>query len=296
MLPNALLFTVPGTTLFAACLVYGRMSSSNEMLAVKAVGLSPMELIWPLFYLSVLLSLFTLWLNDVAWSWGYQGVQRVVLEAGEEIAYSMLRMHRNYATKQFSINVKDVRDKRLIQPTITFYSAEGRTTTITAEEAELRSDLRNETLTILCRDASMDVENVAAMIVPGTFERVISLKDFRQHAPSTSPSRMSLARIRQERLEREAEMEVLQREQAVLASAQMLLGEFDAPAAGRSGRCTRRCAGRRRSICIASIRSLIGAGPTASVASASCLWACRLPFGCATAMSSPASSSASFRS
>ena len=60
VLPNALLFTVPGTTLFAACLVYGRLSSSNEILAVKAVGISPMELDLALrLILSVFLSLLT---------------------------------------------------------------------------------------------------------------------------------------------------------------------------------------------------------------------------------------------
>jgi lipopolysaccharide export system permease protein len=152
----------------------------------------------------------------------------VVLEAGEEIAYSMLRMHRNYATKQFSINVRDVQDRRLIQATISFYSRDGGTTTITAEEAELRSDLRNDTLSILCRDATMDVEGYGGMSVPGNFERKISLAEFRQRDPSTSPSRMSLARIRQERMEKEAELEELAREQAALASSQLVLGDFDA--------------------------------------------------------------------
>src|SRR5437870_4148520 len=66
VLPNALLFTVPGTILFAACLVYGRLSGSNEILAVKALGISPMKLIWPCFCIGVFLSLFTVWLNDIA--------------------------------------------------------------------------------------------------------------------------------------------------------------------------------------------------------------------------------------
>jgi lipopolysaccharide export system permease protein len=227
VLPNALLFTVPGTTLFAACLVYGRLSSSNEVLAVKAVGVSPMELVWPALWLSVVLSLFTAWLNDIAWSWGYQGIQRVVLEAGEEIAYSMLRMHRTYTGKHFSINVKDVRDRRLIQATITFYSNDRGTTTITAEEAELRSDLRNDTLIVSCRNFTLDMDGKVSVNNTGVFEREISLKEFRQRDPSYSPSRMSLARIRQEQLEVAAQIEEMKQEQAVLASMQMLQGNFD---------------------------------------------------------------------
>lgn len=226
VLPNALLFTVPGTTLFAACMVYGRLSSANEVLAVKAVGLSPMILIWPALVLSVLLSFFTAWLNDVAWSWGYSGIQKVVLEAGEEIAYSMLKMHKTYATRQFSINVKDVRDRRLIQATISFYSGDRGTTTITAEEAELRADLRHDALTITCRNATMDAEGVVVRL-PGVYEREISLAEFRQKAPSESPSHMSLAKIQQQRLELEAELEENDREQALLASSQMVLGDID---------------------------------------------------------------------
>ncbi len=225
VLPNALLFTVPGTTLFAACLVYGRLSSSNEILAVKAVGVAPTRMIYPLLYLSVGLSLATAWLNDVAWSWGYQGIQRVVLEAGEEIAYSMLRMHRTYATKKFSINVKDVQERRLIQTTITFYGRDGETTTITAEEAELRSDLRHDTLTFACRNAIVDV-NGTTLRKPGLWETEISLAEFRQRDPSYSPSRMSLAQIHQERLETVEELHEMRRELALLSSTQMILGKF----------------------------------------------------------------------
>jgi lipopolysaccharide export system permease protein len=208
-------------------LVYGRLSSSNEILAVKAVGLSPMELIWPCLYLSVILSLATVWLNDVAWSWGYHGIQRVVLEAGEEIAYSMLRMHRTYTNRHFSINVKDVRDRRLIHATITFNSGEQGTTTITAEEAELRSDLRNDTLTIACRNFTMDIDGKVSASNPGVLEREVSLKEFRQKESAATPSHMSLARIRQERLEIEAKLDQLKREQLVHASTQMLTGNFD---------------------------------------------------------------------
>lgn len=47
LLPNALRFAVPGTMLFAVCSVYGRVSASNELNAVKAAGISPMSLVAP---------------------------------------------------------------------------------------------------------------------------------------------------------------------------------------------------------------------------------------------------------
>src|SRR5690606_13687447 len=91
VLPQALLFAVPATTLFAGCSVYGRLASGNEVVAVKASGISPMQLFWPVLVLAFLLSLLTVWLNDVAVSWGRQGMARVVIESVEEIAYSRLR-------------------------------------------------------------------------------------------------------------------------------------------------------------------------------------------------------------
>ncbi len=38
-----------------------------------------------------MLSLLTFWLNDIAFSWSEQGIKRVVIDAVEEIAYSVLR-------------------------------------------------------------------------------------------------------------------------------------------------------------------------------------------------------------
>ena len=108
ILPDALRFTVPVTLLLATTSVYARMSGANEVVAVKALGISPMVLLWPGSSLAFLLSLVTVWLNDLAVSWGRNGVQRVVLEAVEEIAYGMLQSQQRLQLADFSINVKRV--------------------------------------------------------------------------------------------------------------------------------------------------------------------------------------------
>jgi lipopolysaccharide export system permease protein len=91
ILPDALRYTLPGTILFAVCSVFGRMSGSNEVVALKSLGISPTTILWPVFGLAVLLSLLAVYLNDVAVSWGRRNVRRIVVESVEEIAYSMLR-------------------------------------------------------------------------------------------------------------------------------------------------------------------------------------------------------------
>src|SRR5690606_16325533 len=85
LLPNALMFAMPGTMLFAVSMVYGRMSAANELVALKSMGISPMVLVWPSLAMSVVLSLATVWLNDLAMNWGFFGLQQVVVDSVEEI-------------------------------------------------------------------------------------------------------------------------------------------------------------------------------------------------------------------
>ncbi len=177
MLPNALLYSVPGTILFAVTNVYGRMSGSNEIVAIKSLGLSPMVFLWPTIVLSILLSFLTVWLNDVAMTWGYYGMQQVVVDAIEDVIYSMLKMHHSYSVGGLSINVKTVDGKKLVNPTFTF-AANGDTppVTITAQWAELRATPGSGVLTIICHDGTVDVGGTT-FDFPDTLEREIPLGD-----------------------------------------------------------------------------------------------------------------------
>ncbi len=56
MIPRSLPYTVPVSLLFAATVVYGRLASDNEVIAVKTAGLSAMVLIWPSIVLALILS------------------------------------------------------------------------------------------------------------------------------------------------------------------------------------------------------------------------------------------------
>src|SRR5437016_10280734 len=56
LLPSMLPFTLPTTTLFATCLVYGRLAADNEILALKAAGVHIVHVIWPALLLGSLAS------------------------------------------------------------------------------------------------------------------------------------------------------------------------------------------------------------------------------------------------
>ncbi len=229
VLPEALQFSVPATTLFAACSVFGRLASSNEIVAVKASGISPLALLLPAWVLAFLLSLCEVWLNDLAVSWGRDSVARVIVESVEEIAYSHLQQTRSYSSQQFSIDVDRVEGKRLIQPMIKFQgSDDDPPITINCEEATMQSDLANRTLTIACINSEVEVGEVR-MFVPGRDERIISLDDASRKGGGTrSPSNLPMHTIPEETTQQAKRIELLEQQMAARAAYQMISGDFAA--------------------------------------------------------------------
>ena len=227
-LPDALRFAVPGTILFAVCSVYGRMSADNEVISIKSLGISPMVIIWPALALAVVVSLVAVWLNDMAVSWGRQGMQRVVVQSVEEIAYRMLRSRKSYSGQRFSITVKDVIGRRLIGPRLSF-KAQGDfpVVTITAREAELQSNPEENTLSIFVTDSTVDTGGVSA-VVPGTIEQRVPLSDAaRKGDRSSSPSQRPLRRIPQDIVKHRKSIDLIEQSMAARAGYQLLTGDFD---------------------------------------------------------------------
>lgn len=228
LLPNALRFAVPGTVLFAACSVFGRMSASNEVTATKSLGISPMVLLTPALVLAFVLSLVTVWLNDVAVSWGREGVHRVVIQSVEEIAYGMLRTQRSYATKKFSINVMNVDGRKLVQPTVVFQGADDSPPiTLTAKQAELFCDLDENTLTILLVDGAMEMEGRVSVRFRDSFEHEIPLTQATNKQDDTEgPSHLPLWRIPLELKEQREEIQRLEKSLTAEAAFHTISGEF----------------------------------------------------------------------
>ena len=194
VLPEAMRFAVPGTMLFAVASVFGRLSASNEITALKAAGITPMAAIWPAIAVAVVVSFVSVWLNDIAVSWGRDGVRRVIIGSVEDIIYGRLRQQRSYSTAKMSINVKGVEGRRLIRPTLSFQpGGEAAPVTVSAAEAEMRADAAKGTLTISCKNGTIHIGDVKA-VFPDTIERVVPLDTVsRKETVSTSPSEIAMA-------------------------------------------------------------------------------------------------------
>jgi lipopolysaccharide export system permease protein len=229
-LPIAFLYAIPGTALFAACSVYGRMSADNEIIAVKSLGISPLCTVWPIVTLAFVLSVGVVWLNDFAVSWGRAGMQRVILESIEQIAYGMLRTPpRSYSDRYFSISVKDVVGDRLIRPLMTVTLREGEPPmVVAAEQASLEWDPEQNQLQIRATNFQVDFGDNRRMVYPDTQVIPIPLPAGGGGFDMQRPADTSLRRIPQAIARERARREQLETSLAAEAAYQMLTGDFAA--------------------------------------------------------------------
>ena len=228
ILPDALRFTIPATILFAVCSVYGRMASNNEIVALKSLGISPLTVLVPSFVLAFFVSWLTFWLNDIAVSWGRDGVRRVVIGAVEDIVLSRLRMRKEYSTRFFSVIVEDVEDKKLIKPTFTFRDKKhGAFVTLRCEHAQFESD--GKVLKLKCFNGEgSDGKNWYKF--PDTEETIeFDLDQIRDDDTAQwSPSNMALRKILKVLKEQPRKIEAIERELAAKASLQIISGDYTA--------------------------------------------------------------------
>ncbi|MFM7563297.1 MAG: LptF/LptG family permease, partial [Planctomycetota bacterium] len=155
-LPTALCFAIPGTILFAATVVYGRMSASNEVVAVKALGIPPIKLIIPGLILAFLMSLLTVYLNDLSVSWGRRGIYRVILHSSAQSIYSMLRSEGTFSKGKIYIDVDEIRGQDLINPFIVRQEDDPKDTLqIRAERARILVDPKEDQLVIQLLNATI---------------------------------------------------------------------------------------------------------------------------------------------
>jgi lipopolysaccharide export system permease protein len=167
-----------GALLFAVCTVYGRMAATNEIVAVKSMGISPMKLVWPTVWLvAVPLSLICVGLDDLGATWGASGIDYVIVHSTDEVAYGMLRTQRSFKKKHFAIAVKGVEGRTLIRPVLT-YEPPGEThiVTIQADEGELQVDPKTSRLSIIMRRGKLFVpEKKVEMSFEDSIEQTLQL-------------------------------------------------------------------------------------------------------------------------
>jgi lipopolysaccharide export system permease protein len=166
MLPAMLGITIPVAMLYAVSSVFGRMTGTNEVVALKSLGINPMVLVWPVLVLGSFLSLGTVWMYEIAATQCKPAVERIAANSLEDIVYSMLQKNKSLEGNQFpfSITVKNIIGRKMIQPVIVLKGQAGRPqTTLTAQEAELTTDRSNPAVPALVLKYTKSHINVEGM-------------------------------------------------------------------------------------------------------------------------------------
>lgn len=226
-LPHALCFAIPGTILFAVCSVYGRMSAHNEVIALKGMGIPPRAVMTPVLILGLLLSLVTVWLNDVAFSWGRQQAYQVVLQSVEATIYGILENQGRYDNGKISFNVLGVKGKVLLQPMVVIREdLDSPPRTIFAESAQLESKPDEGVLIVHVEHGRYEDGSVSY-----EFDRdsiPVRLVDVTKKERSQgSPSDYAMQEIPAEIKNQQKRIEAHQLEMALQASFQFVTGDWN---------------------------------------------------------------------
>ena len=114
--PNMLPYTIPATTLFASCVVYGRLSHDNEVVAIKAAGVHLFMIVKPTLLLGIITTVLTAGLYHTVIPLSQQLLYKQLLDDPEELLYNMLRRDRclRHPNMPWVIYVKDVQGRELI--------------------------------------------------------------------------------------------------------------------------------------------------------------------------------------
>ncbi|PQO43533.1 LptF/LptG family permease [Blastopirellula marina] len=195
--PEMLRFTIPGCLLFAICTVFGRMSASNEIVALKSAGINPIEIIWPVLVATYALSFVTFGLYDVCAGWSRPNMHRIIIQSLDDTAYSMLRTQKSFSMKGFSVRVKAVDGRRLIEPFITVQPTNGGPeVTLTAEEAQLESNPETGALQVVCRNSYIESSDGTNYWQPEPFvQQITQLGTLDVDMNTASPAALMLSNI-----------------------------------------------------------------------------------------------------
>jgi lipopolysaccharide export system permease protein len=153
-IPSLMPYIIPSTTLFATCLVYGRLAHDNEIIAIKAAGINVLTVIWPGVLLGVLTSAGTLALYYEVIPETQYVLRAQFLKDVEEFLYSMLRNENciNHPKLSYAIWVRQVQGRRLLDATFKRRDSRGQYDLVArAREAELRVDSEHKQVLVHMR-------------------------------------------------------------------------------------------------------------------------------------------------
>ncbi|HLD40646.1 MAG TPA: LptF/LptG family permease [Candidatus Omnitrophota bacterium] len=165
LVPYLLTYTIPIAILAAVLLSLGRLSSDNEILAIRASGINIFILIVPLLILGLLLSLFLVILNDRIIPLAHYASRRTLIEIGIKNPTAAIEpgtfidSFQNYVLFVYSIERNKQTGERNILNNVRIYEPQGKdkpTRTIVAKKGEFVSIPEKKVVKLKLSDGTSD--------------------------------------------------------------------------------------------------------------------------------------------
>ncbi len=205
LMPWLLTFTIPISALSATLLSFGRLAGDNEVIALKASGVSLARMASPVLILGVLISLFTIPLNDKILPQSGYNARKLVKEMGMRNPLALLepgvfiKGFKDYIMFIYNIEGNTLKNIRIYQP------QEGKPTrTIVAEEAEVTAIPEENMIRLKLKNGSADEalpqdQDHFYKIVFDTYYMTLDLKDAMNYEKiEKKPREMSIRELRKE--------------------------------------------------------------------------------------------------
>jgi lipopolysaccharide export system permease protein len=159
LIPSTLPYTLPATTLFATCVVYGRLAADNEILAIKAAGVNIVKVVGPGVFLGLVMSCVTLGLYYHLIPYTHHLMRTLFLNDVKEVMYALLKKDKGISNPhlEYTVFVRDVQGHKLIDATFQHRKADSKIHdfVIRAREAELEVDMDRHLLIVKMRDGEI---------------------------------------------------------------------------------------------------------------------------------------------
>jgi lipopolysaccharide export system permease protein len=225
LIPSTLPYTIPATTLFASCVVYGRLSADNEILAIRAAGINILKVVWPGVLLGLVMSCVTMGLYYRIIPYTHHLMRTAFLKDVQDLMYTLLRREKkiDQPRLEYAIFVQRMQGEKLINPIFKKRAKDGRfTTVLAAQEAELQVDKSDRRQVLVhMRGVAMWSENETAGYVNERVEAVPLPEEVVARGPR-KPRDMSWQEMRQRRGQLVGEVETKTAEIGSLAAKGVL--------------------------------------------------------------------------
>ena len=202
-IPYILTYTLPISCLMAVILTFGRFSNDNEILAMRANGIRLKKLLWPVFVLGVILSLFSVILNIRIIPHAYHQQRKILKEVGTKNPTALLEagtfikdfkdqilfIYRIEGNKMYNVRIYQPQPDGKMTRTIT--AKEGEFTQVPGED-KIKLKLINGT----SDEPDLENPNNFYKLKFNTFFRTLDLSKANNKKIEKKPQGMTLEEVR----------------------------------------------------------------------------------------------------